>query len=72
MLFTNICKCRESKEKMPPNASFSSRGVAPGRDLHSSCRMRQIDYIALQPLQHLCSWTTLQAKQASSIQLKFQ
>ena len=37
--------------------------------LHSSCRMRQIDDIAPQPLQHLCSWTTLQAKQAPSIQL---
>ena len=72
ILFTNICMCRESKKKIPVNASFWSRGVARGTDVHSSCRMRQIDYIARQPLEHLCSWTTWKAKQIPCIQLKFQ
>ena len=31
---------------MPPNDSFSSRGKARGRDLHSSCRIRRIGYTA--------------------------
>ena len=31
----------------PLNASFSSRGRARGRDLHSSCRSRRIGYTAL-------------------------